>query len=116
MEQEGGCLLSKEAVHARQASVLAGQGGLDVLVGGQLRQVPQGSHGRFAAKHLAGHSLDVAGRHVAWKRPENSVKTVKKADLLCSAHLCHLAKQSGQEPIIPTGRRDIRRLKCNQGF
>lgn len=60
--------LSEEAVHAGQASVLAGQGGLDVFVGGQLRQVSQGGHRWFAAQHLGGDSLDVAGRHAACRR------------------------------------------------
>ena len=65
--EQGESLLSKEAVHARQASILAGQSCLDVLVGGQLGQVPQGSHSRLAAEHLGGHSLDVSSCNVAWK-------------------------------------------------
>jgi len=57
--------LSEEAVHAGQTSVLAGQGGLDVFVRGQIRQVSQSCDGGLTAQHLGGDSLDVAGRHVA---------------------------------------------------
>lgn len=59
--------LSEEAIHARQTSVLAGQGCLDVFVGGQLRQVSQSCYCRLTAQHLGGYSLNIAGCHIAWK-------------------------------------------------
>lgn len=57
--------LSEEAIHAGQTSVLAGQGGLDVLVGGQLRQVSQSGDCGLTAQHLGGYSLNITGCHVA---------------------------------------------------
>lgn len=63
----GAVVLPEEAVGAGQASVLAGQGGLDVLEGGQLAEVSQRRHRRLAAQHLGRDALDVAGRHVAWQ-------------------------------------------------
>lgn len=59
--------LSEEAVHAGQTSVLAGQGGLDVFVRGQLRQVSQSCYCGLTAQHLGGYFLNVTGCHVAWK-------------------------------------------------
>ncbi len=59
--------LSEEAVHAGQTSVFTGQGGLDVFVRGQLRQVSQSCYCGLTAQHLGGYSLNVTGCHVAWK-------------------------------------------------
>lgn len=60
--------LSEEAIHAWQTSVLAGQGCLDVFIGGQLRQVSQGCYCRLTAQHLGGYSLNITGCHIAWKQ------------------------------------------------
>ncbi len=64
---DGQGALSEEAIHAGQTSVLAAQGGLDVFVRRQLRQVPQSCYCRLAAQHLGGNSLYVTGCHIAWK-------------------------------------------------
>ena len=65
--------LPEQAVGARQAPILAGQGGLDVFEGGQLREVSQCRHRRLAAQHLRGDALDVTGGNVAWQRQERVV-------------------------------------------
>lgn len=73
--------LSEEAIHARQTSVLAGQGSLNVFIRRQLRQVSQSGHGRLAAQHLGGHSLDVTCRHITWTKfgvKSNNEYTKKK--------------------------------------
>lgn len=59
--------LSKEAIHAGQTSVLAGQSGLDVFIRGHLRQVSQSCYCGLTAHHLGGYSLNVTSCHVAWK-------------------------------------------------
>lgn len=73
--------LSEEAIHARQTSVFAGQGSLNVFIRWQLRQVSQSSHGRLAAQHLGGHSLDITCRHITWTKfgvKSNNEYTKKK--------------------------------------
>lgn len=65
LDGDGG--LPEEAIHAGQTSILAGQGGLDVFVRGQLRQVSQSCYCGLTAQHLGGYSLNVTGCHVACK-------------------------------------------------
>lgn len=59
--------LSEKAIHAGQASIFAGQGGLDMFIGGQLCQVSQSCYCRLTAQHLGCHSLNVTGRHATWE-------------------------------------------------
>lgn len=55
--------LTEQPVHPGKVLVLAGKGGLEVLVAGQLPQVPQGSHCRPLPQHLRRHPPDVTGAH-----------------------------------------------------
>lgn len=60
----GGAALSEEAVEPREPPVLAGEGGLDVLIAGQICQVTQGSHCWLLVQHLSHHPLEISGFHL----------------------------------------------------
>lgn len=73
--QAGGAALSEEAVEPRQPPVLAGEGGLDVLVAGQVCQVPQGSHCWLLVQHLCHHPLDISGFHLTCREEKGRAVT-----------------------------------------